>query len=208
MQRMCVVGTSGSGKTTLADTLARRLGVSHVELDALHWDPGWTPAATDVFRARIEAALEAARDGWVTDGNYSKVLDTLWSRADTLVWLDYSLPLVLWRVTKRTARRLGRREVLWNGNRETLRGLLFDKDSLIWWVLKTHIPRRKRALKLIAEPRYAHLTVHRFRTPAETANWLASIPAMDVRVPPEAAPISCEPMQAVPEAPVLGATGM
>jgi len=157
--------------------LGQRLDVPHVELDALHWDSGWTPVAPDVFRSRVETAITAAADGWVSDGNYTKVLDVLWSRADTLVWLDYSLLLVLWRVTRRTARRIASREVLWNGNRETLRGLLFEKDSLILWVLKSHIPRRRRVLKLIAEPRYSHLTVHRFHTPAETNRWLTGFPA-------------------------------
>jgi adenylate kinase family enzyme len=39
-----VVGTSAVGKTTLAAALSRRLGVPHIELDALYWGPGWTRA--------------------------------------------------------------------------------------------------------------------------------------------------------------------
>ena len=41
-RRVNVVGTSASGKTTFARALAERLGVRHVELDALHWQSGWT----------------------------------------------------------------------------------------------------------------------------------------------------------------------
>nr|MBF6590244.1 hypothetical protein [Ktedonobacterales bacterium] len=98
-QRIAVLGTSGSGKTTLAAALAHRLAVPHVELDALHWGPDWTPTPTAVLRERVAAALHG--DGWVVDGNYSALRDTIWSRADTLVWLDYSLPLVLARLTRR-----------------------------------------------------------------------------------------------------------
>ncbi len=37
MRRVNVIGTSGSGKTTVAAALADRLGIRHVELDALSW---------------------------------------------------------------------------------------------------------------------------------------------------------------------------
>jgi hypothetical protein len=47
-RRITVVGTTGSGKTTLAC----RLGQRHMELDALYWEPKWTPAATDRTRRR------------------------------------------------------------------------------------------------------------------------------------------------------------
>lgn len=39
-RRIVVKGSSGSGKSTVADELARRLGVPHIELDALHHGPG------------------------------------------------------------------------------------------------------------------------------------------------------------------------
>ena len=61
MRRMVVVGSSGAGKTTLAQELADRLGVPHVELDALHWGPNWTATPTEIFRPRVEAAI--AGDG-------------------------------------------------------------------------------------------------------------------------------------------------
>ncbi len=63
------------------------LGVPHVELDSLHWEPGWTEADPEVLRRRVEAALST--DGWVVDVNYSAVRDLIWPRADTLVWLYY-----------------------------------------------------------------------------------------------------------------------
>ena len=46
--RTSVVGSSGSGKSTVARRLADILGVPYVELDAIHWRPGWVeeePAA-------------------------------------------------------------------------------------------------------------------------------------------------------------------
>ena len=65
-------------------------------------------------------------DGWVADGNYSKVRDLVWGSADLLVWLDYALPVIMGRLVSRTLRRLITREVLWNDNRENWRAALFS----------------------------------------------------------------------------------
>lgn len=171
MQRIAVIGTTGSGKTTLAARIAERLGIPHVELDALHWDPAWTPSPA--FRQRAAGALRG--DEWVVDGNYSQVRDIVWSRADTVVWLDYWLWLILLRLLRRTVRRVSRREELWNENRERLRDQLASRDSLFLWALRTN-PRRKREYpELLARPEHAHLKVVRLRSPRHTRAWLAGL---------------------------------
>lgn len=172
MARYVVIGTSGSGKTTLARQIAERLGIPHIELDALHWEPEWTEAPLAVMRERVEIAI-AAPD-WALDGNYSKVRDVIWSRATHLIWLDYSFPLVFWRIFSRTLRRAFLREELWNGNRESLQ-LMFSRESILVWVLKTYWRRRREYPELLARPEYSHLTVFRFRTPRETKKWLAAL---------------------------------
>ena len=117
LRRVVVVGATGAGKSTLAGRLAQGLDVPFVELDALFWGPQWTPAVPDDFRARVDAT--SAGPAWVIAGNYGAVRDLRWPRADTIVWLDYPLPLVLARLTARTLRRGITREILWNGNRES-----------------------------------------------------------------------------------------
>lgn len=91
LARVVVVGATRSGKSVLAERLAARLDAEYVELDALFRDAGWTPAVPDVFRTRVERATAGPR--WVAAGNYGRVRDLLWPRADTLVWLDYAFPL-------------------------------------------------------------------------------------------------------------------
>ena len=173
LRRVAVVGATGSGKTRLAQTLAHRLALPHVEFDALFWEAGWRPADREVFRARVQAALTAP--GWVTDGNYRQVRDLVWPQATALIWLDYPLPLVLWRLAGRTARRLMTREELWNGNRERLSEHLLSRDSLFLWALQSH-PRQRREYPVeLARPEYAHLAVVRLRRPRETEKWLSEV---------------------------------
>lgn len=168
-----VVGSSGSGKTTTAETIAQRLGIPHVELDALHWLPDWRERELDEFRGEVSQAL--AGPDWVVDGNYSKVRDISWRRADTLVWLDLPLPLVMARLINRTFQRWRKREVLWNGNRETLKGAFFSKDSLVLWMLKSRRKHRRDYPRLVNEPQYAHLKVIHLTSAAQVDAWLNSL---------------------------------
>jgi adenylate kinase family enzyme len=138
MRRVAVIGPSCSGKTTTAGRLATILGVPHIELDALHHDAGWREAPAELLQERVRAALAAAPEGWVVDGNYfGKLGPLVLDRADTIVWLDIPYGKAVRRVLRRTLVRSLRRTELWNGNRESLRNAL-GRQSIVWWVLSTH----------------------------------------------------------------------
>jgi adenylate kinase family enzyme len=173
--RIVVVGTTGSGKTTLAGRVAVILGIPHVELDALRWGPRWTETPDEVFRSRVAHAT--AGEAWVADGNYRQVRDLLWSRADAVLWLDYSLPTVLWQVTWRTLRRIVSHEELWNGNRERFLGSFASRDSVILWALRTHRMRRREYGALFASSYYDHVRRVRLRSSRETKRWLSALEA-------------------------------
>lgn len=175
VDRVVVVGTSGTGKTTLARQLAARLGVAHLELDAVHHLPGWQAIAPDAFRAEVGTFVDA-HDRWVVDGNYAAVREVLWPAADTVVWLDLSRARTMWRVTTRSLRRLATREELWNGNREQWGNLLsWDPErSIVRWAWTTHARRRSEFPAELADPRWQPLDVHRLRTPREVTAFLAA----------------------------------
>jgi adenylate kinase family enzyme len=152
----------------VARRLAARYNLQHVELDALHWGPGWAEPSAEEFRAKVEAALPES--GWVADGGYhGKIGDLVLERADLVVWLDLPFPTVFRRLFLRTARRIRAREELWGGNRETWRGGLFSRDSLLMWAATTHRSRRKRY-----EARLGRFNTVRLRAPREIRAWLAS----------------------------------
>jgi adenylate kinase family enzyme len=166
--KIAVVGTSCSGKTTLARQLAERHGVPHVELDALHWGPNWTPCPAEEFRVRVKAALSGG--GWVTDGSYhGKLGESVLEQADFIVWLDLPFRTIAPRVWSRTFRRIRKREELWNGNRETWRDAFLSRDSLFVWIVTTHRSRRRRYIERL--DRYEFV---RLRSQHEIEDWLAA----------------------------------
>lgn len=180
MNRVAIVGKTGSGKTTLARQLSAKLGLEQIELDSIAWGPNWRMSPPDEFRAKVEVRTRVLR--WVTDGNYREVRPYVWGRADTLIWLDYPLPLVLWRITVRTIRRAAKHELLWGNNVERLQGL-FGRDSLLLYAIKTHRTHRLEFPELLEKPDYKHLSVLKFNTPAEAANWLKEETCKAVEAP-------------------------
>jgi adenylate kinase family enzyme len=172
VRRVSVVGTSGSGKSTLARELAEILGVPHLELDAVHHQPGWAPLPTDEFR-RIVAA-RAAAGGWVIDGNYGRVRDLVWARADTVVWLDLPKRTVMRQVVWRTLRRVALRRELWNGNRERWRNFLTwnPEQSVISWAWHKHAPDHAKYAAAAADPASAHLRFIRLASRRDIARFL------------------------------------
>ncbi|HKE75497.1 MAG TPA: shikimate kinase [Acidimicrobiales bacterium] len=177
MRRVSVVGNSGSGKTTLGRGLAAALGVPFVELDGLVHQPGWTELPTDEFRAAVRTVV--AGDGWVVDGNYGRVRDLVWDRADTVVWLDLPRWRVMRQLVGRTLRRGVTRQELWNGNRESLRNFVRrnPEESIVVWAYTNHDRYRDRYAALSADPAHAGLRFVRLRSPAEVRAFLAGAAA-------------------------------
>ena len=185
MQRIAIIATaSGCGKTTVGRELASRLDVPYVELDAIHWQAGWTELDAAELRRRVEPLV--ARDAWVIDGSYrGKLGDLVLERADTVVWLD--LPRRIWlpRLVVRTLRRALTREELWNGNRESLSNAVAGDDSLFRFALANERPRRHRYPRELDRYRVARL-----RTPAEVDAFLRSARRRDRSSATHAAPRS------------------
>ena len=173
--RLVVIGTTSSGKSTLAEELARRLDLDFVELDALYWEPNWKGVDDETFGRRVQTAIGAER--WVVAGNYSRVRPLIWPRAEALIWLDYSLWTVFWRLTRRTFQRWWTQELLWGTNRENLWNhlKLWSDESLFHWLFKTYGRRKREFPQLLTLSEHKHLTVFHFTTPKETDDWLKNI---------------------------------
>jgi adenylate kinase family enzyme len=173
LSRVSVIGTSCSGKTTFARDLASKMGSPHLELDALYWKPNWSGTADDEFRAAVDSATKGA--DWVVDGNYRVANEIVWTRATTIVWLNYPFPLVFHRALRRTIQRVVRGDLLFAGNRETFRYAFLSRQSILLWVITTH-RRRKRQYRalLMRDPAAKPATVV-LRSPREARAFLRSV---------------------------------
>ncbi|MEU9886604.1 hypothetical protein [Sphaerisporangium sp. NPDC051011] len=172
MKRVLVAGISGAGKTTMARVVGERLGLQFHEMDALHYvGPDW---ATDPeFRERISEI--ASTSTWVFDSfGYPDVRDLLWTRADTVIWLDYSRAVIMPRVLRRSLLRTLRRERVFGGDVEIWVGWL-SREHPAWWAWSQHAARRTEIARRADEPRFAHLEVVRFATPREADDWLGRL---------------------------------
>jgi adenylate kinase family enzyme len=166
--RVTVNGTSGSGKTTLAQRIGEALDLPHTETDALFHGPGWTPRPD--FLDKVREFTSQPR--WVCEYQYDAARPLIAGRADLVVWLDLPVPVVMWRVVRRTVTRRLLRQELWNGNREgPLTGFFTDREHVVRYAWATRRKAEDRVRGLLAS--HAALPVVRLRSRREAGSWLA-----------------------------------
>jgi hypothetical protein len=80
-------------------------------------------------------------------------------------------------VVTRTLRRLVRREVLWNGNREPLRNLFAwdPHQSIIRWSWTQHTKYQERFRSAMVSPAFSHITFIRPESNAHAERWLLTV---------------------------------
>lgn len=172
--RINVIGTSGSGKTTFGRELASVLQIPFIELDAIFWGPDWSEPDDSELFPKLSTAL--ASDSWVLDGNYSRTLEIKWERVDSVIWLDFSFPRTVAQAIKRAVSRIISQEELWpgTGNRESLK-MLFSRDSIVIWTIKTYSRRKKKIQGYASSGQYRSIIFHRIRSPKQAKIFLQSV---------------------------------
>ena len=100
MNKIVIVGNVSSGKTTLANNLGTLLNIPVHHLDRIFWveEKG---IKQDVFITQQEEMMRG--ENWIIDGNFmrSKSYEMRLSRADTIVYFDFSKIIIYWRLLKR-----------------------------------------------------------------------------------------------------------
>ncbi len=100
MKRVAIIGSPGAGKSYLSRELAQITSLPLVHLDKIYHDKSF-----DYLNNRNEwlkrVTQEVVKPRWIIEGNYKSSFALRLPAADTIIFLDYSKPRVLWRVFKR-----------------------------------------------------------------------------------------------------------
>ncbi len=170
MKRVMIVGGPGSGKSTLARQLGATTGLPVFHMDHIHWKPHWVErdqADKDLLTREVHA-----KDEWIFEGGHKRTYDERIARADTFIWLDFPLPLRVWRVLRRAFKYRGqsRPDLPENCpeqfNIETLRFLAF-----IW---RTRKSSRERLAAITVKPP-ANLTIYHLRNRREVQHLMDKV---------------------------------
>ncbi len=160
-----ILGPGGAGKSTLARRLGERTGLPVVHLDRHFWRPGWVETPREEWRLVQRELL--AGDSWIADGNYSATLDARLPRADTVIFLDFSMWRAVPRALRRTLRNWGN-DVQAAGCPERL-----DRQFL-WWVATYRRRSRPKVLAAIAKDA-GHARLHVLRRPRDVDRFLRAV---------------------------------
>lgn len=161
-QRILISGNSNSGKSTLAAELAELFDYDFVELDALNFEGSWTGLnESNPTRFKEKVAKATAGEHWVVAGSYENFSKGIfWQKLDTIIWLDLPMPLLVWRMLRRSWKRWRTQELLWGSNREYFWPQLMvwrKEESLLWWIITKHKGKRQNILRDQVDPKWKHI---------------------------------------------------
>jgi len=146
------MGRGAAGKSVLAARLGELTGVPVIELDQHFWPPGLIATPRDEWAAAQRRL--AWRESWIMDGDLGPydVPGARLAAADTIIFLDFSLPRCAWRAIRRSPERAD----FWR------------------WLLRYR--RRSRPAVLRAIAAYAgSAEVHVLRDPRAVSRFLAQV---------------------------------
>jgi adenylate kinase family enzyme len=154
MRRISVLGSPGAGKTTFSKKAASKLGLEHIELDLVYWGPNWHKPTDKVFQNKLAdliTKVEARNpNGWIMCGNFTHSLEGKYQdEADTVLLFQLPMLLVIWRVSKRSIKRLFTQEEVFPGCKETIRGAFIGRYSLLGWIILKHPGKVKQTRELM-----------------------------------------------------------
>ncbi|MGC2279059.1 MAG: hypothetical protein WA603_03530 [Candidatus Acidiferrales bacterium] len=154
MKRVVILGRGASGKSTLAARLGEITGLPVIELDKLFWQSGLIATPRDEWQ-KVHINL-TAQEKWIMDGDLGPydALEPRLRPADTILFLDFSLPRCAWRALRRSRERAD-----------------------FWRWLITYRTKSRPVLMQAIATHAPNATLRVFRNPAQLNKFLAKLAA-------------------------------
>ncbi len=99
MKRICVIGNSGSGKSVFSKKLAKLTGLPLIHLDRYYWTETCTRPHESDWQVEVSEIVKG--NTWIIDGHHETTFVERFRYADTIIFLDYSVWISLFRALKR-----------------------------------------------------------------------------------------------------------
>lgn len=159
-----VAGCCGAGKSSLSRKLAKMTGLPLIHLDQEYWQAGWVETNTKEWRAKVQTLTQ--KEQWIMDGNYSGTWDLRLPRAELVIYLRFSLFLLLYRALGRIITNYGKvRADMAPGCPERF------SFSFILFIVQCYFHHSKKHLRLLADLE-DHQTLLVFHSPGALSAWL------------------------------------
>lgn len=168
MQRILILGSGGAGKSTLADILTQKLELPIISLDQYYWKEGWQLVSPEEWEKTIPKLAEKPQ--WIMDGNYASTLDLRLKAADTVIFLDFSRILCIYRIFKRYVQYRGQTRPGLSPN--CPERLSWEFLKYLWQYPKTMKPR---VLELLQEHQ-KNCTIYRIQSPKQLQKFIQQLP--------------------------------
>ncbi|WP_346962487.1 DNA topology modulation protein [Clostridium sp.] len=167
MNKIAVIGSGGSGKSTFSRRLGSILNLPVYHLDTLYWSPGWVETPKEQWKEVVNSLV--IKDRWIIDGNYRSTMDIRLDSADTIIFLNMSTSLCVYRIIKRRFMYKGKgRPDMREGCEEKL-DLEFVK-----WVWKFNKNERPKVLEKL-KPYEDKKKIIVLKNPREVENFLKNL---------------------------------
>lgn len=181
-RRISIVGASGSGKSQLSRAVSVQTALPLHELDHIRDETGHELLTREDFIGCVSEIAE--RDDWIIDGHFRDVRQIVWSRAQAVIWLNYPVSLVIWRLLRRALRR--KLATGWTGKRPVnqITGsegwpIVQPMTSASWrkrWIrLANNLREQREYRKLLGPENCFGIELVELTSISKTDQWLANL---------------------------------
>ena len=165
MKRVCVIGNSGSGKSVFSKKLANITGLPLIHLDRYYWTETCTRPHENEWKPKVNEIVQGER--WIIDGHHETTFVERFERADTIIFLDYSVWISLFRALRRhfTKNKI---------DSSCLTKMPFN-PKFFWYIWTFKLWNRKKVYRALNEVASRKHTFVHLKNDKEATEYLASL---------------------------------